>query len=47
VVRLGRDAPQLQIALACRHADAGTRKVEVVLDAIASLPAESLGATGR
>jgi DNA-binding transcriptional LysR family regulator len=47
VVRLGRDPPQLQIALACRHADAGTRKLEVVRDAIASLPDESLGAAGR
>lgn len=44
VVSLGRDAPQLQISLACRHADAGTRKIDVVRDAVASLPRELLGA---
>lgn len=44
VVRLGRDAPRMQISLVSRNADAGSRKLDVLRDAVASVPAHVLGA---
>ena len=40
MLRLGRDAPSVQVALVARHADAGSRKLEVLRDAVASVPGE-------
>jgi DNA-binding transcriptional LysR family regulator len=41
MLRLGRDAPSVQVALVARQADAGSRKLEVLRDAVASVPDES------
>ncbi|GAO21309.1 LysR family transcriptional regulator [Alicycliphilus sp. B1] len=38
ILRLGRDAPSVQVALMARQADAGSRKLEVLRDAVASVP---------
>jgi hypothetical protein len=40
VVRLGRDAPHLQVALVARAADADSRKLQVLRDAVSAAPAE-------
>jgi DNA-binding transcriptional LysR family regulator len=40
VLRLGRDAPQLQVSLVSRHADADSRKLGVLREALAALPPE-------
>ena len=47
VVHLGRGAPAVQVSLVSRPADAAGRKLEVLRDALASVPAELLGAAGR
>lgn len=40
VLRLGRDAPQLQVALVARAADTDSRKLQVLRDAVSAAPAE-------
>lgn len=41
VVRLGRDAPQLQVALVARPADADSRKLQALRDAMAAVPVQA------
>jgi DNA-binding transcriptional LysR family regulator len=43
IVRLGRDAPQLQVALVARPQDADNRKVEALREAMAAAPVQAAG----
>ena len=47
VLRLGRGAPTVQVSLVSRPADAGSRKLEVLRDAVASVSAELLVGADR
>jgi len=43
IVRLGRDAPHIQVALVARPADADGRKLQVLRDAVSATPAAPAG----
>lgn len=43
IVRLGRDAPQLQVALVARPGDADSRKLEALRDAMAAVAVQAVG----
>ena len=47
IVRLGRDAPQLQVALVARPADADSRKLEALRDAVTAVAVQAAGGTRR
>ena len=46
MIRLARGAPLLQISLVARSADAGSRKLAVLREAVAAVPPGRLGAAG-
>lgn len=47
IVRLGREAPQLQVALAARRADADSRKLQALRDAMAAAAVQAAGSARR
>jgi len=47
IVRLGRNAPRIQLALVARPEDADTRKLQVLRDAVMAASGDAAGSTGR